>query len=279
MKNQITSKILKFAFASFFVLLALSCSEDNETLDAAALAQENASQTLAKGAKTTLKVAAIGSFSYTSTLVCLGDDLTVTFNNLYGASSDCGEVQIQYSLNGIDWLQLDKGTVTDGLFSVTFTPEAGTYSFRADFTANAGGCKEGFDNMKFQDNTVLEIVTVAACGCDESFSYVNNGGNNFTFTYIPSESVPNANIIFTFAQGVNVSGLNNWTENGVTRQMKMDLVACTTYTWTITLTPNCSGHSKNSNVWTDFKVENNDGNFENDSKKNNETPNIVIACN
>ena len=68
-------------------------------------------------------------------------------------------------------------------------------------------------------------VSVVNCnGCDESFSYVNNGGNNFTFTYIPSESVPNANIIFTFAQGVNVSGLNNWTENGVTRQMKMDLV-------------------------------------------------------
>jgi hypothetical protein len=58
----------------------------------------------------------------------------------------------------------------------------------------------------------------------------------------------------------------------------MDLVACTTYTWTVSLTPNCSGNSKNSNVWTDFKVNNNDGNLENDSKKNDGTPNIVIAC-
>lgn len=279
MKNQITPKFLKFVFASFFILFALSCSDDNETLDASALAQENAvSETLAKGAKVTLKEAAIGSFSYTSTIVCLGDDLTVTFDNLYGVNSNCGEVQIQYSLNGIDWVQLGKGTVTNGLFSVTFIPEAGTYSFRADFSANAGGCKEGFDPMKFQDNTVIDTVNVAACGCDESFSYVNNGSNSFTFTYIPAESVENANLIFTFAQGVDVSGLNNWTENGITRQMKMDLVACEIYTWTVTLSPNCSGNSKNSNVWTDFKVVNNDGDFENDSKKNDETPNIVIAC-
>ncbi len=127
MKNQITSKILKFAFAWTLVLLASSYSEDNDTLGADSLAQENAvSETLAKGAKITLKEVAIGSFSYTSTVVCLGNDLTVIFDNIYAINRDYSEVQIQYSLNSSDWFQLDKGTVTDGVFTVTFIPEAGT---------------------------------------------------------------------------------------------------------------------------------------------------------
>lgn len=275
MKNQFTLKFLKLTLVLVLVLFVSSCNDDNDTLITTA---DSTNQVLAKGAISNAKAAAVGLFSYSSSTVCLGDELTVGFDNLYGADSDCGEVQIQYSLNGVDWLQLGKGTVNNGVFSVTFTPVAGTYSFRADFNGNAGGCKDGYDSMGFSDNTVNETVVVVACGCDESFSYFDNGGGSYTFSYTPSESVENANVIFTFAQGVDVSGLNNWTENGVTRQMIMNLVACTTYTWTVTLTPNCSGHSQNSNVWTDFKVNNNDGDLENDSKKNEETPNIVIAC-
>lgn len=79
---------------------------------------------------------------------------------------------------------------------------------------------------------------------------------------------------------MEVSGLHDWNWNGKssTRQVEMDLVNCTIYTWTATLSPDCSGNSKNSNVWTDFKVLNNNGDLENGSKKNDETPTIVIAC-
>ena len=258
MKNQITSKILKFAFAFMFILIASSCSEDNDAMDAAALAQENAvNETLAKGAK----VVAIAVETFTVPAeVCAGVATDFCFEAPIGTN-----LQVQQLIAG-DWVQvyqIAKSTLVITCFPLTFEAE-GDYQLR--YKIGSGGFTEA-------------TVTVVNCNdCDESFGYVANGSNSFTFTYIPAESVENANIIFTFAQGVDVSGLNNWTANGVTRQMEMDLVACTTYTWTVSLTPNCSGNSKNSNVWTDFKVNNNDGNLENDSKKNDGTPNIVIAC-
>jgi hypothetical protein len=162
-----------------------------------------------------------------------------------------------------DWIQkyqISQSTTINTCFPLTFATE-GTYQLR--YKIGSGG----FTQVP---------VNVVDCseGCDESFSYVDNGSNSYTFTYTPSESVVGAHVVFTFAQGVDVSGLNNWTENGVTRQMVKDLEACTTYNWTVILTPNCSGHSPNSNVWTDFKV--------NDFSKKNisePTPNIEISCN
>jgi len=54
----------------------------------------------------------------------------------------------------------------------------------------------------------------------------------------------------------------------------MDLVACETYNWTLTMTKDCNANTPNNNVWTDFKVNN-------ISKKNlnTPTPNIVYPCN
>lgn len=110
--------------------------------------------------------------------------------------------------------------------------------------------------------------------CVESFSYVDEGDSQaYVFSYTPSESVTGANLVFTFAQGTaeSATGLDDWSVEGVTRQITMDLVACKTYTWTVDLTPDCSGKSPNSNVWTDFKV--------NDiSKRNSGTPTIVESC-
>ncbi len=65
----------------------------------------------------------------------------------------------------------------------------------------------------------------------------------------------------------------------------MELTACETYSWTVTITPDCSGKSNNSNVWTDFKVipENEDSEVIDDSgekiySKKGSLPNIVIRC-
>ena len=81
-----------------------------------------------------------------------------------------------------------------------------------------------------------------------------------------------AELVFTFAQGsaASATGLEGWSTNGATRQITMNLVACQVYTWTVDLTPNCSGNSPNSNVWTDFKV--------NEVSKKGDLATITEAC-
>jgi hypothetical protein len=90
--------------------------------------------------------------------------------------------------------------------------------------------------------------------CTESFTYVDNGDGTYIFTYTPEEDLTGAEVVFTFAQGVAVSGLEGWSVNGSTRQKTLDFVACVPVTWTVTLAADCSGKSGASNVWTDFKV-------------------------
>lgn len=108
-------------------------------------------------------------------------------------------------------------------------------------------------------------------GCDESFTYTANGNNSFTFTYTPAKDMIDSLVVFTFAQGTVVTGLDEtWSTNGSTRQKTMSFTECEPVSWTVTLTPECSGHSNQSNVWTDFKV--------NDVSKKGSLENIVIEC-
>ncbi|HSP40312.1 MAG TPA: hypothetical protein VLN46_02690 [Gillisia sp.] len=135
----------------------------------------------------------------------------------------------------------------------------GTYSYRASI--GSGG---------FNYYATLNVVP---CGCEESFSYVDNEDGSYTFTYIPAEDMLGAEVVFTFAQGVEVNGLDDsWSTNGVTRQSEMNLEACEEYSWTITLTANCSGKSGQSNVWTDFKVNDH-------SKKDHSEDKFTVNCN
>ena len=154
------------------------------------------------------------------------------------------------------WLQIAHQNSNTGFcFDYTFA-SAGTYSL-----------KYKASNSQWSYATV-EVVN---CGCKEYFTYVDNGNNSYTFTYIPAEDMPQAALVFTFAQGVAVTGLDDWSTHGVTRQKTMDLVACNTYTWTVTLNPDCSGKGNSkSNVWTDFNVGV-------DSKKGS-LENIEILC-
>lgn len=123
---------------------------------------------------------------------------------------------------------------------------------------------------------IYQDITVEDCSdCVESFSYTNHGDNTYTFYYTPEENMDEALIVFTFAQSTAISGLtteDGWSSPGQTMQKTMDLVKCYPYEWTVGLQKNCSGNSPNSNVWTDFKV--------NDiSKKNENTPNLTQSCN
>jgi len=122
-----------------------------------------------------------------------------------------------------------------------------------------------------------KTINVQNCDdCDESFNYLEHRGGAYTFTYIPSEDMENALVVFTFAQSVTVTGLDeneNWSNEGQTMQKETDLIACKTYSWTLKMTKDCNGNTPNNNVWTDFKVDN-------ISKKNlnTPTPNIVYPC-
>ena len=72
------------------------------------------------------------------------------------------------------WLQIAHQNSNTGFcFNYTFDI-AGTYSL-----------KYKASNAQWSNATV-EVVN---CGCEESFSYVDNGNNSYTFTYIPAEDM------------------------------------------------------------------------------------------
>lgn len=138
--------------------------------------------------------------------------------------------------------------------------ELGTYEFRAKI--GSGG---------FNYFSTLDVVDCSEC--EESFSYSENEDGSYTFSYTTEEDVEDAEVVFTFAQGTVVSGYDwDWNGNSSTRTETMNLTACQTYTWTLELKGDCSGNSPSSNLWTDFKVNDN-------SKKNENTPNITRNCN
>ncbi len=139
--------------------------------------------------------------------------------------------------------------------------EEGTYSFRANFLGSGGG---------FTHLVNLDVVDCS--DCEESLDYAENEDDSYTFTYIPEEDIEDAKLVFTFAQGVAVEGLDGWDSNGVTNQTIMDLEACEEYSFTVILDTDCNGVGQpNANLWTDFTVNG-------DSKKD-ELSNIVQACN
>jgi len=220
-----------------FVLIASSCSQDDEAMDAAILAKEINSELSAKGGKVS---AAVAESFYVPNEICAGLAAEFCFTAAVGTN-----LQVQQLIAG-EWVQVylkSSSTSVNTCFPLTFAT-AGTYQLR--YKIGGGG---------FSDPVT---VTVTNCGCDEEFTYVDNGDETYTFTYIPDADAIGALVEFTFAQGVAVNGLStNFTQNGGVSSVwsaTMNLNECETYIWTVTLDANCSGNSPQSNVWTDFKV-------------------------
>ncbi len=112
---------------------------------------------------------------------------------------------------------------------------------------------------------------LSMCVCEESFEYTENENGTYSFTYTPEDDMIAAEIVFTFAQAVEVDGFSDdWSWHGQTMQSTMNLFACTPVTWILNLTKKCDGSTPNNNVWTDFKV--------NDISKKGELDNIVQTC-
>jgi len=193
----------------------------------------------------------------TPELICTDEPHDFCFNVPIGTN-----IQAQlWDDNADDWVQVYHNAKSDynpECFPLQFDV-AGDYQLRYKI-----GGSRGF---------VKQTISVINCDdCDESFSYLENEDGTYSFTYIPSEDQENALVVFTFAQSVVITGFDEtWNNNGQTMQKEMDLVACETYNWTVSMIKDCNGSSPNNNVWTDFKIDT-------ISKKNIDTPNIVYPC-
>lgn len=115
--------------------------------------------------------------------------------------------------------------------------------------------------------------------CEEELTYADNQDGTYTFYYRPYQIIEDAFLTFTFPHAMVGGGLEDWTANGVTRQMVMDLNNCEVYEWTVELDPLCGKGMKNANLWTDLKVQPSweEGINVDYSVKGN-LPNIVVAC-
>lgn len=205
-----------------------------------------------------LKAAVVANEFVVPEGICAGEPAEFMINAPTGSNL---QVQ-QYDPLTDNYIQVYKtstSTANPQKFWLSF-PTAGTYQLR--YKAGSGG----FDDVE---------VVVTDC-CEESFTYVDNENGTYTFTYKVGEDMDDAEVVFTFAQGAYVSGLSDDFSqngnNGQTYKAVMDLEKCDVLEYTVSLTPNCSGNSSKSNVWTDFKV--------NDvSKKANEEDKFVANCN
>lgn len=190
-----------------------------------------------------------GTIPFTWTDVCADQEISFTV-------AGSGQKQIRiWDEDESEWIQLASSGNNSNPLTHTTTLATGTYYF---------GYKLGntFYPSPSAPPTDGFMIEIADCGCEESFTYETIFNENeteveVTFTYIPEENMDDATLVFTFAQSAVVSGLENWTAAGVTRQKVMDLVACQEYSWTVTLTADCNGKGQNLvNAWTDFKVGN-----------------------
>jgi hypothetical protein len=90
----------------------------------------------------------------------------------------------------------------------------------------------------------------------KSVIFDENGYGSIVFSLVPKTNLENANLEFTFAQGMLVNGdLNSWENRGETKQKLMDLEAFAIYEWTVELEPESPNLVHyNSKIWTDFTV-------------------------
>lgn len=191
-------------------------------------------------------------------LICVGEDAEFLINAEVGSN-----IQVQqYDTELGDWVQVDQvnKTLTNPHITTLNFATAGEYQLR--YKAGSGGFSSAY------------AITVENCGCEEIFSYVDNGDMTYTFTYTPEEEMIDAKLVFTFAQGTSVSGLESWFNNGKAQTWHLEetLNACQTYSWTVALDANCPGKTGENNVWTDFKVNE-------VSKKADPEDKFVQACN
>ncbi|WP_304517574.1 hypothetical protein [Cecembia rubra] len=182
------------------------------------------------------------------------------------AGSSSAKAEISITINGDSKLfeEVEKGSTVKHSIAVVGGPVA---CEEVDFSIRQEGL-----GQPIEFNESYSLFAVCEEACDNSLSYVDNGDGSFTFTFTPRSSIEDAQLVFTFAQGVTIGGdLATWDGAGVTKQKTMNLSAMATYEWRVELEANCPGTGQpRANLWTDFTVNG-------DSKKCN-LENIVKSC-
>lgn len=157
-------------------------------------------------------------FTYSNSPICLGDPVTITFDN--GLGNSCGNIQIQIwdpYLNS--WVQVVGNTTPiNGKASYTFTPdEARDYQFRGSWTRT--GSPSGCPGTNTGWNEADPYLTVEVCGCETAFSgeavscdYSREA--NYTFTY-------DGELDYVKIQG----GLTNWAGGDAVVHLNNEFIA------------------------------------------------------
>lgn len=197
--------------------------------------------------------------------VCVGEMVVLTATVGAGEAITGGVLKITDASN----VTLASVPVNPEVTSVTYayTPAtAGSTGFKAVYERTSGYCESesGVVNVKAEECDL---------DCSENFSYVPNPDGSYTFTYTPIIDMTGAKVVFTFAQSAEVE-LDGFIKNGTTMQANIDFTACEPVSWTVKFIElRCTGKGQtNVNAWTDFKINGK-------SKKNSNTPNIVLPCN
>ena len=183
--------------------------------------------------------------SSVSEAVCENTEVILTASVSSFGDFTGGIIEIRDASNTVVASQAITASDKDVTYSVP-TGTAGSYTYTAHYVG------AGSNGYKDSASDPITVVVEDCGGCDEEFSYEIDG-NDVTFTYIPAEDINGANLVFTFPQSaLDGDPLEGWTYNGQTMQTTMDLEACETYTWTVSLS--CKDLNNPQNKWTDFNV-------------------------
>lgn len=117
-----------------------------------------------------LKSDASNYISYSEDEICLGEEVTITFDN--GYNNNCGNIQLQMSTDGGEtWVQVAAGSPVNGVLEYNYTPSnEGYYLFRGRWTATGAGCSSTGSNISFAQSLTLFPLSVISDCCELGFT-------------------------------------------------------------------------------------------------------------
>ena len=189
-----------------------------------------------------------------------------------GTSNAKADITIEIEGNMAEMEEVQSGTVVSHSINL---PEG----WQACDMVNFSVLQEALGSpIEFNDS--YSLVGVCSSTCEESFSYIENEDGSYTFSYISSEDLDNAEVKFTLPHIVSFEAydgkeysVNPGNSHGSPTALTWngDIDACSEITFTLSFEADCDQtNSGKANLFTDFKV--------NGVSKKGDSENIVFAC-